>query len=716
MIVGADQGARISLNRGANWSTTGYATGQFYHITTTNHFPYRVCGSQQDNSGSCGPSRTRGLFDISQWYYAGGGEAGVIVTDPGNPDVAYATGGGTTRYDRATNVFVDIDPWWEPAALPKDVKHRWNWTTPIAISPHDARVVYVGSNRLFRSTDRGATWSLISPDLTRHDPRTLVVAGGPITTETTGHETYATIFTIAESPVAKGTIWVGSDDGVVHLTQDGGTHWTKVTPGFGEFTRVSNIEPSPHSAGTAYLAANRNMLDDYAPYLYKTSDFGTTWTRITGGIPGDEFTRVIREDPERKGLLFAGTERGVWVSFDDGGNWQSLRRNLPPVPVHDLVVKEGDLAIATHGRAFWILDDISPLRQFTHEALSQAVHLVAPRDAHRIFWRGDALIENLPVGQNPPSGVFIYYWLKEKNQEVTLEVLDAAGTVVNRFTSRPDSVMLADSLRLEEKRRVRNDSLRMAGVSDSARLAAPYVEPPPEDEPNRLPSPQRASNTQGLNLFTWGFRHADGAALTDTTFQLRRVPGATAVPGGYAVRLTSGGQTETRRFTLRPDPRISATAADLRDRFDHTQRIHRAMGEVIEALNGIGMLRGAAESRLKAAGTNPSLTAALRPLLDTLSGFAGRLATPRTPPDREPDPYVTTALDELSGLSGGDMNAAPTPVEGTVSGEAVDRARRRLGELRGAVRALLPGANAALRAAGQGELEPPAALSAGARP
>ncbi len=710
MIVAADQGARISLNRGANWSTTGYPTGQFYHIITTNHFPYRVCGSQQDNSGACGPSRSDNLFDITQWYYPGGGESGTIVADPSRPDVTYSTGGGNARYDRASGRFESIEPWWEPPALPKDVKQRWNWTTPIAISPQDPRVLYLGSNFLWRSADRGATWSMISPDLTRHDPKTLVVAGGPITKESSGAETYATIFAIAESPVAKGTIWVGSDDGMVHLTRDGGAHWTSVTPGFGEFTRVSSIEPSPHAAGTAYLAANRNMLDDYAPYLYKTTDFGKTWTRITDGIPAGEFTRVIREDPVRKGLLFAGTERGVWVSFDDGTHWQSLRRNLPPVPVHDLVVKDGDLAIATHGRAFWILDDISPLRQQSAAALAAPAHLFTPQDGYRTFWGGGSLIENLQSGANPQSGAFIYYWLKDKNQEVTVDILDAGGAVVNSYTSRPDSATLADSLRLEGKKRIRNDSLKTAGVTDSARLAAPYVEPPPEEDANKLSPPQRAPNAQGLNLFTWTFRSADGVALTDTAFQLQRVPGVTALPGRYSARLTVGGKSETAGFSVKLDPRVNTTAADLRARYDFSQRMRGAVAEVVEALNGIAALRTAAEARRVAAAGKPELETALRKFADSLTVLSHRLATPRTI-GFDGDPYATSSLSELQRLSFGDMNSAPNQGERNGAVEALARARRQLDEVRRAVGAALPAVNAALRAAGQAPLAAGGALT-----
>jgi len=261
-------------------------------------------------------------------------------------------------------------------------KYRFNWTTPLIVSPHDPNTLYEGGNVLFRSTDAGRNWVAISPDLTRHDPRTLVIAGGPITVENSGAENYATIFTIAESPVTKGVIWVGSGDGMIHVTRDGGVHWQHVTPkAVLPFTRMSVIDASPFAAGTAYLAANRQLLDDYKPYLFKTTDYGATWTEIDAGIPKNELTRVVREDPVRRGLLFAGTERGVWVSLDDGAHWHTLRRNLPPVPVHDLVIKEGDVAIATHGRALWIMDDISPLRQLAANTMSEKVHLFNPVDA-----------------------------------------------------------------------------------------------------------------------------------------------------------------------------------------------------------------------------------------------------------------------------------------------------------------------------------------------
>src|SRR5439155_653974 len=287
-------------------------------------------------------------------------------------------------------------------------KYRFQWTAPLLISPHDPRVLYIGGNVLFKSVNEGQSWAPISPDLTRHDPATLGVSGGPITSDQTTAEYYATIFALAESPLRKGVLWAGSDDGLVHVTRDGGKTWTDVTPrDVAPFTRVSIIEAGHFAPGTAYLAANRYQLDDMAPYIYRTTDYGHSWTKIVRGIPATEFVRVVREDPVRRALLYAGTERGVWVSFDDGANWQSLRTNLPIVPVHDLAVKEGDLVAATHGRSFWILDDISPLRQLARAIPRESVHLFKPRDAYRVDWGGGfggGGSDAHPVGKNPPSG------------------------------------------------------------------------------------------------------------------------------------------------------------------------------------------------------------------------------------------------------------------------------------------------------------------------
>jgi hypothetical protein len=356
----------------------------------------------------------------------------------------------------------------------EDIQHKFQWTFPIVVSQHDPSVLYVAGSQLFRSTNEGQSFSIVSPRLARNDPRTLGPSGGPITKDQTGVETYGTIFTLAESPRSARVLWAGSDDGLVHITRDGGTTWTNVTPrGIGDFARISIIDASAHAEGTAYLAANRFQLDDFAPSLWKTSDFGATWTKIVAGIAPDEFTRVIREDPERRGLLYAGTERGVWVSVDDGANWQRLQRNLPPVPVHDLVVKEGDLVIGTHGRSFWVMDDISALRQMTAEVAARAVHLFAPRDAYRIEWGGGgfgggggggAAAPASRPGLNPPSGVTVYYRLASGGSPVALEFVAPDGSVVKRFTS------------------------------DSG--ATP-----------------RLQNRAGLNSFTWDMRYADAVTF-----------------------------------------------------------------------------------------------------------------------------------------------------------------------------------------------------------
>lgn len=697
MIVAADQGARVSMNKGETWSTTGYATGQFYHIIATNHFPYRVCGAQQDNSGACGPSRTDGMFDISAWYYPGGGESGIIAVDPVHPDVTYA---GGEKVDHAKSVDNRMFVAWQRVAPPMTQEYRFNWTTPIIVSPHDPNTLYEGGNVLFKSSDGGRDWTPISPDLTRHDPSTLVIAGRPITVENSGAENYATIFTIAESPVTKGVLWVGSDDGMIHVTRDGGTHWQDVTPKVPPFTRMSIIDASPYAAGTAYLAANRQLLDDNKPYLFKTTDYGATWTEIDAGLPPDEFTHVVREDPVRRGLLFAGTERGVWFSLDDGGHWQRLQRNLPPVPVHDLVIKEGDLAIATHGRALWIMDDISPLRQLAAGTMSAKAHLFDPVDAYRVSWHGQQLIQNLQIGEDPANGAGIYYWLADSTQTITLDVRDAGGAVVNHFTSAQDSIARADSVRLDHLKQVRNDSLRKAGVTDSTTLAKPYVEPPSDTPKNRLPSAQRLPARKGLNVFHWDFRYADGTALRDSVYRLTRVRGPMALPGRYTVALTAGGSVQTASFTLKADPRIEATSAELAARLAFSRKVNAAATELIETVNRAFALRQVIDGRLAADSTS-SDAPLLRALEDTLLAHGKRMVPLFYGHNQYAAPYTATILDELARLGYGDSNAGPNAAEQHGAETMTALAHEEVTRFNAAVQAQLVTVNARLKAKGQ---------------
>lgn len=578
MINANDGGANVSFNGGRTWTEQDQATAQFYHVTTTNHFPYRVCGAQQDNSTLCGPSRAGGGIDIGDWYAVGGGESGYIAVRQDNPEIVYAGsyGGYLSRYDHRTGSERDINPWPDnpmghDAA---DAKYRFQWTYPIVLSPHNPNTLYVGSSVVFRSTNDGQTFAPISPDLTRHDPRTLGPSGGPITKDQTSVEYYATVFTIAESPVRAGVIWAGSDDGLVHVTRDNGKTWANVTPkGIPEWSRISMIEPSHFSAGTAYLASNHYQMDDMRPYIYKTSDYGATWQLITNGIAATEFTRVVREDPERAGLLYAGTERGVWVSFDGGASWQTLRRNLPIVPIHDLAVKEGDLIAATHGRSFWILDDLSALRQMTAAIANSQSHTFKPRNVYRAGFNGGGgtgAAGRHPTGENPPSGATIYYWLKSPRQVVTMDFLDAKGAVIKSFTSNQDPTVAADSVRADSVRAASADSLRKAGVKpdSTARTEARGEETQQDDDtPRRTPPPPRVPNKAGLNSFSWNLRYPDAVTFRNLIMWAAGTQGPVAIPGAYSVRMTVAGKPETQRFTILKDPRSTASRAVLEEQF-----------------------------------------------------------------------------------------------------------------------------------------------------
>ncbi len=478
-----------------------------------------------------------------------------------------------------------ISPWpVNPLGHPsQDIQYRIQWTTPIAISPHDPNVLYVGANVLFKSTDEGMSWKAISPDLTRHDPATLGPSGGPITKDETGVETYGTIFTIAESPKEKGTIWTGSDDGYIQITRDGGGKWTNVTPkDLGDFTRVSMIEPSPHDAGTAYVAVNRYQLDDMRPYIFVTYDYGKTWKRIDAGIAADEFVRVVREDPVRKGMLYAGTERGVWISFDDGGHWQRLQRNLPPVPVHDLVVKDNDLVIATHGRSFWIMDDVATLRALAPEAIAGASHSFTPALVIRADFGGSGPELGMPGGQNPPFGAIIDYWVKSADQKVTLDFYDAGGQLIKTFTSAADTFAFTDSVRY----RAKLDSLRNIGVMPASvdTNVIRRVQPEAEEAPAHPFPPEHAPNKKGMNRFVWDLQYPDAAWFSRMVLWTGFLQGPVAVPGTYTVKLTVAGATESQTFTVKNDPRSTAKQADLEEQFKLEIQIRDA---VSAANNGV---------------------------------------------------------------------------------------------------------------------------------
>jgi photosystem II stability/assembly factor-like uncharacterized protein len=562
MINGNDGGANVSVNGGKTWTRQDtQPTAQFYHVITDNQFPYRVYGAQQDNSTVSIASRSDGgAITREDWYEVGGCESGYIAPHPADPNIVYAGcyGGHITRFDKRTGQEQEINAWpenpmgWSAGAM----RHRWQWTAPIVASLHDPNVLYHAAEVLFKTTNGGMSWTAISPDLTRNDKSKQGDSGGPITHDNTSVEYYDVIFAVAESPLQKDLIWVGTDDGLVHITRDGGKNWTNVTPKeMAEWSLVSLIEASPFDAATAYLAIDRHELDDFKPYIYKTSDYGKTWKKIANGIPENTFVRAVREDQKRKGLLYAGTETGVYVSFDDGANWQALQLNLPTTPVHDLAVKDGDLVAATHGRSFWILDDLTPLQQFSAEIAGADFHLYKPRAAYRTRGGGGGGGGGL-AGQNPPSGAILYYHLKDApKEEVTLEILDAQGKLVRKYSSKADPA-----------------------------AAAP-------GEGFGPPQAQRLPMEKGLNRFVWNLRYDDASRYPGMVLWSGSVQGPLALPGNYQVKLTAGGKSETAPLTIQLDPRVKTPAAELQKQFDLLMQIRGRVNDVHDAINNMKDLR-----------------------------------------------------------------------------------------------------------------------------
>ena len=565
MIASNDGGVTVTMDGGKTWSRQdNQPTAQFYHVIADNRAPYYIYGAQQDNSTVGIASRSDdGSIDRSDWYPVGGGEAGYIAPYPADPLIIYAADyeGLITRFDKRTGQLKNItnQTHLSDAGGAGPLEHRFPWTSVVVISPHDPNTLYHAGERLFKTTDGGAHWEAISPDLTRNDKSKQQPSGGSITLDDSGTEYYDTIFTVAESPLKAGLIWAGTDDGLIHITQDGGKSWTNVTPkALPEWSRVSLIEASPIEPGTAYAAIDRHQNDDLHPYIFKTADYGKTWTSITNGIPDNTFVRAVREDPKRRGLLYAGTETGVYVSFNDGANWRPLQLNLPRTPVHDLIVKDDDLVVATHGRAFWILDDLSAVRQHSDDVTKQDVHLYTPAVAYRLHIPEDEEHKPLLVGQNPPSGAVIYYFLKEApKDEVRIEILDSANHVVRKYSS----------LKVEE--------------SDEPR-------DPDDKKPENQIKPEA-----GVNRFVWDLRY-EGANRVPGYYLWEYKEGARgplALPGQYQVRLTVGGKTQTAPLELRLDPRVKVEQADLQKQFDMLMQIRGELNRVYAAVNQIEDVR-----------------------------------------------------------------------------------------------------------------------------
>jgi photosystem II stability/assembly factor-like uncharacterized protein len=570
MINGNDGGATVTVDGGKTWSTQyNQPTAQFYHVATDNQFLYYVYGAQQDNSTVAIASRSDdGYIGRQHWYEVGGGESGYVVPDPRDANVVYAGSGEgvLTRWDKRTQQAQDITLW--PLDYSghgvKDMKYRMGWTEPVVISAHNPDVIYTGAQMVFKTTDHGMSWTAISPDLTRNDISKQQSSGGPISKDNTSVEYYDTVFTIAESPLQKDLLWVGTDDGLVQITRDGGKSWNNITPkGTPEWSLISLIEASPHEAGTAYVAVDCHKLDDVKPYIYRTSDFGKTWSQITNGIPNGAYVHAVREDPKLKGLLYAGTETGLYVSWDNGANWQSVMLNLPNTPIHDLVVKNDDLVVATHGRSFWVLDDLGPVRQLNSANKNSVVLLYKPAMTYRMHWPED-YEKRQPVGQNPPKGAALSYYFQSKPKgEVKLEILDAKGQLVRSLSS------------IDKKEE----------------------ETPPE-WPDEARPEEKIPAEQGMNRFAWDLRYQGAHKLPGEVSGETRSRGPMAPPGNYQVRLVAEGKSYTVPLELKMDPRIKVAEADIQKEFelqlqmrDELSAIHDAVREIRDTRGQIKTLR-----------------------------------------------------------------------------------------------------------------------------
>ena len=659
MILANDGGIGITTNGGKSWLNPDLPLGQFYHVATDDRVPYDVCGAQQDAGSVCGPSRSLsnhlsdGGIARSDWYDVAGGESGWVVPDPVDPDIIWASGyqGDLTRFDLRTNEARHVNVWPEDSmGWPADkLKYRFQWTTPIAISPEDHHTVYVGGNVLFRTTDGGQSWTPISPDLTRND-KTKQGRSGGITGDNTSVEYYDTIFSIAESPKQAGVIWVGTNDGLVQVTRDGGRTWKNVTPNIPDLPpwgEVDNIEASPYDPGTAYVPFDFHKTDNNAPYIYKTTDYGATWTAIRSNLPADSNVHVVREDPVRKGLLYAGTETGLWVSFDDGARWASLKNNLPTAAVHDLVIQRAanDLVVATHGRGFWILDDLSALQQLTPAVTDSALHLFHTRPAYRFL--GEAPFPNPKAwGRNPPAGADITYYLKSAPKgDLTITISDAQGHVVRTISSR-----------------------RPAGEAVNPLMAMFGFGPPPP-----------ASAHEGINRTVWNLRY-DGAVRSPgaIVWQAGGLEGPYALPGTYHVTVDADGQTATGTIEVREDPRSRVPPADLQAQLRLSLELRGRLSAVAHMITGLRSVRAqvtALTGTLHGRADAAPVLAAAKDLTGRIDAIEDVLTEPQA---TEPEDVLQIPIqlyNKLSSLSGWVQSGEGAPTKGMIDVNAELEAR-----------------------------------------
>lgn len=552
MIIGDDGGGQVTFDGGINWSTyENQPTAQFYRVITDNHFPYRIYGAQQDNSTVRILHRTDGsAITTKDWEETAGGESGHLAVDPTDEDVVYGGSydGYLTRKNHRTGEERSINPWPDNpmGSGAEGAKYRFQWNFPIFYSPHDPKKIYAASQHLHASTNGGEKWELISPDLTTNDTSKMKSSGGPITKDNTSVEYYCTIFAAAESPYEKDLIIAGSDDGILSLTRDGGKAWQKITPPMmPQWSMINSVEFDPFVKGGAYIAATRYKLGDYKPYLFKTKDYGKTWTQITTGIDANHFTRVVRADPKRAGLLYAGTESGMYVSFDDGVNWNPFQLNLPIVPITDLTIKNDNLIAATQGRSFWIIDDLTPLHQLGANVSSNAPYLFTPMPSYRMPG-GQRRTPSKTEGQNHPGGVMIHYYLNDTTKtKVSLEILEPNGTLIKRFSTKPDKKAKEEEMKIKP----------------------------------------------GFNRFIWNMRYADAEGFDGLIMWAAGLAGPKAIPGKYKAKLTVNDKPLETEFEIVKDPRTSGTPEDIKAQFDFLIQVRDKVSATNKAIKKIRTAR-----------------------------------------------------------------------------------------------------------------------------
>ncbi|WP_299523537.1 glycosyl hydrolase [Winogradskyella sp.] len=639
MIIGDDGGAQVTYDGGETWSTYyNQPTSQFYRVTTDNAFPYRIYAAQQDNSTIRIPHRTDGWsIGEDDWESTAGGESAHIAIDPEDNDIVYGGSydGFLTRVNHKTGTVRAINVWPDnPMGHGAEgMKYRFQWNFPIIFSKHNPNRLYTFSQHVHVTENEGQSWDIISPDLTRNDPEKLKSSGGPITQDNTSVEYYCTIFAAQESPLREGLLWVGSDDGLIHVTQDSGKTWDNVTPkGMPEWMMINSIEPSAFDAGTCYVAGTKYKTGDFAPYLYKTTDYGKTWKKITNGINAEHFTRALREDPKRKGLLYAGTETGMYISFNDGKDWKPFQLNLPIVPITDLTIKDNNLIVATQGRSLWIIDDLTVIHQLYDADLSKNL-LFKPKDTYRM--RGGSRKGSKTTGTNHPNGVITYFNLKDykEDDKVSLTYFDTKGDTIKTFST--------------------------------------------SDKKNKL------TVKKGANQFVWNMTYDGAERLKGMILWWASLDGPRAIPGQYKVSLNVNDEEQSRAFTILADPRAESSLADMQKQFEFIKSVNKTMDEAhksIKKIRKINTQLGAFQKQYKDDENVKDLVEKAKVLEEQLSNIEKELYQTKNRSGQDPLNFPIRLTNKLGHLNSlvrmGDF--APTAQDIAVKNELTGKIEKQL--------------------------------------